>query len=477
MKKSPGFNPEKSLLLNPNAVLVLDQEGRLVYLNPRALSWFPELATDTWAEHPVLEGIGKLGILESGLLTVFVREFSYRGSVYEEQIFTDRDEKGLRYIFVIDVTQYKELLKANEQARLHLDNILSSASDPILTIDYDGIIKSANKATFGLVNEQSENIIGKPLGMILTGEKPLDGEALCRLAQNGSLPSFEGELKSRDQLIPVLVSGAEMRDSSKKLLGFVIVAKDITELKKMARMKDAFIETVSHELRTPLTILSLSINNLKEGITGPLAPPQEKILLKMEQNCKTLGRLIEDLIGLSLLESGQSKIQVESFSLSTLMDEVLIPFLAMANEKKIVVEQEKTNLCDLSADKKMIARVLKNLLENAIHFARKKVTIKATNLPQASLLQASLLQAIIVSVIDDGCGISREEQKELFKKFTQLHRPQGGAGYKGCGLGLAICKKIIAHHGGKIWVESEVGHGSAFHFMIPAIFQQSPDGI
>jgi signal transduction histidine kinase len=280
-----------------------------------------------------------------------------------------------------------------------------------------------------------------------------------RLMHEGSVKNVEMLFRTKGgERIPMLLSGSVMRDHQGKLLGLVLIAKDITGLKQVERMKDEFLGTVSHELRTPLAIIKASIGNLKDGIVGPVTALQAEVIEATDRNCARLCRLIEDLLDLSRFESAQRKIHETRFSLSTLIHETVGSFRVSINGGKELVEEVPENLPDPYADRELTARVLTNLLQNAVHFAKEKIVVKVSMREEKS--------EVIVSVIDDGCGIPKEEQKELFNKFVQLHRPEGGDGYKGTGLGLAMCKNIAERQGGKVWVESDAGQGATFSWTI-----------
>ncbi len=231
------------------------------------------------------------------------------------------------------------------------------------------------------------------------------------------------------------------------------------ERKKLDQLKDDFVNTVSHEFRTPLSIVKGALENLEDGVGGNLTKKQEKSVDMARRNIERLSRLISDLLDLSRLESGRAKMNLQVVDAKTLLEQVVENFRVPAEENKIKLLAEiPKNLPAICVDLDMLEQVLTNLISNALRFARKQAILRVKEVPS---------QGVQFSVTDDGPGINPEEQKRLFGKFEQLHRPQGGAGYKGTGLGLVICKRIIDHHGGKIWVESTAGQGATFSFLVP----------
>lgn len=241
------------------------------------------------------------------------------------------------------------------------------------------------------------------------------------------------------------------------------VIRYAVERKKLLRVKDDFINTISHELRTPLTVIQGSIENLKDGILGKLAPEQTAVIETVHRNVMRLSRIIQDLLDLSHLESGRMRINRCFLNPLSLIHEVVQNFRNQADAKHLHIKEDvPPHLPDLNVDPDLLTQVLNNLIDNALRFARSEITVKAALLTGGG-------EFIQVSVEDDGMGIPKEKIGQLFHKFVQLNRPTGGGGYKGTGLGLSISKNIVDLHAGKIWVDSEEGRKTCFYFTIPVI--------
>lgn len=259
---------------------------------------------------------------------------------------------------------------------------------------------------------------------------------------------------------------APVVDGTGRYFGRAWYFSDVTDRKKMERIKDDFINTVSHELRTPLAIIKGAVSNLRDGIIGALSEKQAHIIDITYKNTERLARLINDLLDLSRLESGKTQPKRKRTEVFSLIDDCLVNFLDEATERNLVIEKViSAELPPIYADADMFVQVLTNVLSNALRFARSKVRIVAKT--SSALIDGSDQVMVEFRVEDDGQGISKENMSRLFNKFEQLQRPSGGAGYKGTGLGLAICREIIDLHQGKIWAESEEGKGSSFCFMMP----------
>jgi diguanylate cyclase (GGDEF)-like protein len=255
------------------------------------------------------------------------------------------------------------------------------------------------------------------------------------------------------------ISQKVVKDGKGNSLGYVTLLRDITAQKNLDRLKDEFMSVVSHELRTPLTIIKGAVSNLRDHIVGDLTLTQDKVVKVACDNADRLARLINDILDLSRLESGKSKVQRTCVQTVALLDEVVNAFQPQAKAKELILEADVTpNTPDLYVDADMIHQLLSNLLSNSLRFAKSSIILKTVPTDNHSI-------EIIVG--DDGPGIAPDDARRLFNKFEQIHRPQGGSGYKGTGLGLTICKEIVERHKGKIWMTSRVGQGSEFHVTLP----------
>jgi signal transduction histidine kinase len=233
------------------------------------------------------------------------------------------------------------------------------------------------------------------------------------------------------------------------------------QLKELDRMKSYFVSNVSHELRTPLTAIEGLTDNMLDGLTGQLNEKQARYINGIKESTDRLARLIDDLLDLSVIEAGRVELKPESFSLLSLMREVSDSLRPVAEEKSIKLALAPANGNPTAwADRDKVTQVLTNLIGNAIKFTPSggEVTVSVERKNEA-WLQAS--------VADTGRGISSEEADRVFDEFYQIRQP-GEHKTRGVGLGLAISKRLVEMHGGRIWVESEVGKGSTFSFIVPA---------
>lgn len=360
-----------------------------------------------------------------------------------------------------DITRQKEEQEALRQSQRQYVELVQGAPDPIITLDQQGLVKTMNPAAeqaFGYRTEELANkkfvetgLLGASSKILVSGEiaKALTGHSglpfeMEIIRSDGQKMTFEGKLRT--------IRRREEPDALE------IILRDITLRKRMDQLKDEFISTVSHELRTPLSILLGSVQSMRKLVGGPLSEKQVKLIDIASRNGARLTKLVDDLLDLSRMEAGAVKMSRRPVDVAAVVAEILESFRLEAAQKNIALKNViVAKLPRVDADPELFTRVLMNLLSNAVRFARQEVSVVADNARGGF---------VRISVIDDGPGLSQEEQKRLFNKFEQIRRPSGG-GYKGTGLGLAICKEIVEQHGGRIWMDSELNQGSRFHFMLP----------
>jgi signal transduction histidine kinase/HAMP domain-containing protein len=231
-------------------------------------------------------------------------------------------------------------------------------------------------------------------------------------------------------------------------------------LKDLDKLKSAFLSNVSHELRTPLAAVKSLIVNMLDGVTGTLNDKQVRYVTGIKESTERLTRLINDLLDLSVIEKGRTELKPAHFSLNELLDEVADDLRPTAEEKLIRLEGPPANeAVTVWADRDKIAQVLTNLIGNAVKFTSSQSKVNISVHKNGAAWAE-------VSVADTGPGIAPDEANKIFDEFYQI-RQSGEKKSKGVGLGLAISKKLVEMHGGKIRVESVVGEGSIFSFTVP----------
>ena len=244
-------------------------------------------------------------------------------------------------------------------------------------------------------------------------------------------------------------------------LGAVVVLHDITELRKLERVRRDFVANVSHEFKTPLTAIQGFSETL---IAGAIDDPQnrERFLGIILEHSRRLARLTDDLLKLSSMDADRLELEIRRMSVSELIESCLETTQHRAAEKEVEVVLAQPahigDLPDIAGDRRRLAEILQNLLDNATQYT----------LPGGRItLSAETRDAdVVFTVSDTGIGIPKSDQSRIFERFYRVDAARSReAG--GTGLGLAIAKHLVEVHGGRIWVDSEIGQGSQFHFSVP----------
>jgi two-component system phosphate regulon sensor histidine kinase PhoR len=279
----------------------------------------------------------------------------------------------------------------------------------------------------------------------------------------GGEPRVQSEIVTgtlRQHYFAITVASVRAGDT----IGAVVVLHDITELRKLERVRRDFVANVSHEFRTPLTAIQGFAETL---LAGAIDDPQNRtrFLEIILEHSRRLARLTEDLLMLSKMDAERLELEIRRLSVSQLIESCLETAQRRAAEKDLRISvNAPQRLPDIAGDRRRLAEVLQNLLDNAIQYT----------LPGGQImLSAEAGDAeVVVTVSDTGIGIPRADQPRIFERFYRVDvarsREAGGTG-----LGLAIAKHLVEVHGGRLWVDSEVGQGSQFHFSVP-LFDSEP---
>jgi PAS domain S-box-containing protein len=261
------------------------------------------------------------------------------------------------------------------------------------------------------------------------------------------------------RVIPILMSGAPLRDDDAAIIGGVVAFQDITSLYEVDRLKSEFVSIVSHELRTPLTSIKGALQLLLAEV--PLADPDHATLMNVAlSNTDRLVRIINDILDISKIEAGKLELNAKPHAVAEVLALSVqnVQHLAQSAGLTIATVLEP-GVPPVHVDLDRTIQVVVNLLSNALKFApaRSEVTLSARRDGDGF---------VAVSITDRGRGIPPDKLGLLFQKFQQL---DGGNTRKvrGTGLGLAIVKALVEMQGGRVWVESQVGVGSTFTVTVP----------
>jgi signal transduction histidine kinase len=243
-------------------------------------------------------------------------------------------------------------------------------------------------------------------------------------------------------------------DQNKVLSGGFGTVQDITELKKIDKMKDEFIGLVSHELRTPLTVIT---GSLRTAISGGLSAEEVRELIQNAiEGADQLAAILENMLELSRHQAGRLKLRVEPVSITGMARSVIKKLKEQKVSQEFLIDIP-TDLPPVEADPVRVERIIHNLLENATKYSPGGSRVKVSARREGDF--------VITAVTDKGAGISPEDQSRLFELFQQLETPLRPIA--GAGLGLVVCKRLVEAQGGWIKVESSPGKGSTFSFALP----------
>jgi len=349
---------------------------------------------------------------------------------------------------------------------LKSERILESTTDGIVTLDREGGYTYANAAAEKILGLSRELILRRSFNQAewklstLTGDPLPDEETPFGkvLQEKEGIFGLKLVIERPDgERIITTNNAAPLYDAEGGFDGVVGVFTDVTEQHELQERNNAFHHMVAHDLRGPITVIQghaeMLIDALREqGLTGTMLLNIEEIL----EGAKKMNNMVEELVDRARIEGGHLQLERKIIALESF----LWSFLRNSQEViclNRVVSEIPQNLPPASADPDRLERILQNLLSNALKFAppESKVLVRAR----------SVGREIIVSVADQGKGITPEDCSRLFKRFFQVKGVDDNN--RGVGLGLYISRLLVEAHGGRIWVESKIGKGSTFYFTLP----------
>jgi len=386
-----------------------------------------------------------------------------------------------------DITRRKEMLGALRESEEKFSKAFRASPDAIaITSLKDGVFMEVNDNFLATTGWAREEVINHKANEIGLWAKAKDREKMLKiLKEQGRVHNEEFEFRIKSGEIRVWLFSSELIDIGNDpcLISMTI---DITErkraeealkqkmeelriayqkLKELDQLKDSFLSTVSHELRTPLT----SIKSFSEILLTyeEDRETQKEFLNIIKEESDRLTRLINDFLDLSKIESGRMQWEMAEISVADVIKTAVNATQALVVKGNLEVKTEiSPKLPDVMCDKDRLVQVITNLLSNAIKFTpeKGKIKVKARILEKDESKEKANM--VVVGVTDSGIGIDPKDHKGVFEKFKQVGNTLTDKP-KGTGLGLPICKEIVEHFGGKLWVESALGKGSTFFFSLP----------
>lgn len=386
----------------------------------------------------------------------------------QEQIAEDVDfpQDELGEIGRAIMNASKKLSEARSRESLSVERLMNSQQDmtlllesvqvALLEVNQEGIIVFANRAFAAISKASLIEVIGKHLFDFL---RTTSNAQISRVTD---VSDFFGEYHLNsgvDGFIPVKVGSSAINTSEGTRI--FLNLEDLSEQRRLEKLKADFVAMITHDLRTPLTAISLTISMLEQGSFGSLSESALRQISRAARSTDSLLKLVNDLLVINKLDSGRFTLDLEHFSLREAVDAALDCVENLVSEKDIEIEVLGENVW-LDFDFDRMTQVLINLLSNAIKFSPKGgvITIEVDEDKKG----------IALYVMDDGPGVPEKAQREIFDRYLQVDASRKEE-KRGTGLGLAICKEIVELHGGSLGVKPADGRsgrkGACFWLVLP----------
>lgn len=380
------------------------------------------------------------------------------------------------------------LWRQAEIGRQRLELIISSMAEGLLITDELGVITLLNNSAMHLLAQaEIEITLNMPLPIQNTGDHSSQLLQLASIVERAlageTVMNQEFIVGKSGEAVPLTlsISAAPLHDASQAMtspIGVVAVLNDITSSKQIEKLKDEFVSVVSHELRTPLTAIKGYTQHLVRRIERRLRKtlqnrPQQspttaaelpesydlRSLHIVQSQAEHLERLVNDLLDLSRVQWGNLNLHYTTFYLADVLAESVRSAQVSAEQHTIYLDI-RTQQTKINADQTRISQVIGNILDNAVKYS-----------PQGGQITVRLGMEehdnnYLISIIDQGIGISPEYLDHIFERFYRVHKPSSRH-YSGIGLGLHVTKEIVEKHGGRIWVTNNQGLGCTFSFTLP----------
>ncbi len=343
--------------------------------------------------------------------------------------------------------------------------ILESVPDAIITIDTKDNVLSFNPSAEKIFQYDKNQVIGNNIKMLMPHEFSLTHDKNVKNHEASSKSKIVGKqreligIKKDGTQFPIEVTINAIITDGRKI--FTGVIRDITERKKIDRLKDEFVSTVSHELRTPLTAIKGSLDIITKGLNLDLPEQASTMLDVAGRNVERLLTLINDILDVSKLESGELNFVIEKVKIKPFIKNITEMNQEYAKKHNTVFKCSNCNNdVSVNVDRDRLEQVMSNLLSNAAKYSPENVPVEIFTAVNDGVIR--------ISVKDYGPGIPEDFQNSLFEKFTQSDsgdtRQVGGTG-----LGLNISKMIIEKLGGRIDFETTIGKETTFYFELPIV--------
>jgi PAS domain S-box-containing protein len=391
-------------------------------------------------------------------------------------------ERSFLIVHGMDVTEQYEAEEALHMATRQRELILESVGDGIFGIDLNGKVTFINEAGARALGYAPDQLTGRDLHDLIhyshadgTPYSRSTSPILQALRRSEPIRMLDEVFWRRDRIAIQVEYSANPLMEDGQISGMVVAFQDVSERRRLERMKDEFISTVSHELRTPLTSLRASLGLIQSGSLDKRPEKQLQMVEMAIGNCDRLTRLVNDILDFDGAEKRRLPLNREPVEAIDLLRRAADVAHGAATQARMEFRIE-AKASPVFADSERVMQVLNELVTNAIKFSPPSTVIHLSardtvgSGPDGSSTGA---KEVCFTVADQGRGIAPEKLERIFEPFHQGDASDSRA-LGGTGLGLALCRSIVEQHGGRIWAESELGNGSRFLFTLPAATLADP---
>ncbi len=473
-------------------VFTCSMEGRLTSLNAftaETLGYRPEdlagrLLTDLMDATGVATFQDCLNTVETGeewqgALPMRRSDGVYRRIAVHSRSMQLAGERSFLIVHGMDVTEQYEAEEALHMATRQRELILESVGDGIFGIDLEGKVTFINEAGARALGYAPDQLTGRDLHDLIhyshadgTSYSRSTNPILQALRRSEPIRMLDEVFWRRDRIAIQVEYSANPLMEDGQISGMVVAFQDVSERRRLERMKDEFISTVSHELRTPLTSLRASLGLIQSGSLDKRPEKQRQMVEMAIGNCDRLTRLVNDILDFDGAEKRRLPLNREPVEAIDLLRRAADVAHGTATQARMEFRIE-AKASPVFADSERVMQVLNELVTNAIKFSPPNTVIHLSARDTATSGPGGSASEVCFTVADQGRGIAPEKLERIFEPFHQGDASDSRA-LGGTGLGLALCRSIVEQHGGRIWAESQLGNGSRFLFTLPAATSVDP---
>jgi PAS domain S-box-containing protein len=365
---------------------------------------------------------------------------------------------------ILKIARDVTLRQEAEETQRRLASIINFSDDGIVSKNLDGIITSWNAGAEKIFGYSSEEVIGKPITIIIPPEKLHEEPEILRKIRSGEyIHHYVTDRVRKDgSIVHISLTVSPIKDRNGKVTGISKIARDITEQKKkemeikfLNQELEAFNYSVAHDLRSPLRSILNYSQMLQERYGPVLEQDGGQIIERIIRKSQRMDVLIHDLLMLSRL--GRKELHKTDIDVESMVREIVDELKAQSN--LALPDIRFRDLGHAYGDKSLLKQVWENLISNAIKYSRKK------DVATIEIGTTTANNSVTYYIKDNGVGFDMKYADKLFSPFQRLHNTSD---YEGTGIGLAIVQQIISKHGGNTWAEGKAGEGATFYFSLPA---------